>query len=161
MSDDPKLSHPTPSARQKVRELAAEIVESVRADARMPLPMSEMYDGTHMRRDIEALAFVLSQEIEALARERDRNRAAIWAVIDMFDGAVANFESRGKGGQHVPYHGDFASMPPSAATQMQRWSRDLRASLRDEWPTTREEFAAMYPNTSATALDEMFKERMP
>lgn len=90
-----------------------------------------------------------------------RLRAAIWAVIDCFEGAVANFESRGKGGQHVPYMGDFASMPPSAASQMRRWARDLRSALRNEWPMLREEFIAAYGTTDVAALDAMFPERTP
>lgn len=89
-----------------------------------------------------------------------RLRAAIWAIIDTFDAAVANFESRGKGGQQVPFHGDFASMPPSSAQTMRRWSRDLREALRDKWPMLRAEFKAMH-GTDEAALDEMFKERFP
>lgn len=89
-----------------------------------------------------------------------RLRAAIWAVIDLFEGAVANFESKGKGGQHVPYMGDFANLVPSAAGQMRRWARDLRCALKGEWPMTREEFKAAYGTSDAT-LDELYKEREP
>ena len=90
-----------------------------------------------------------------------RLQAAIWAVIDCFEGAVANQENRGKGGQHVPYCGDFANMTPSSVSQMRRWARDLRSALRNEWPMLREEFVAAYGMTDEAALDAMFKERTP
>jgi hypothetical protein len=92
--------------------------------------------------------------------ETERLRAAIWAVIDLFEGAIANFESRGKGGQHVPYTGDFANMPPSAVSQMQRWARDLRSALKGRWPMTRKEFKDMY-GTDEASLDTMFQNRIP
>jgi len=103
----------------------------------------------------------VSSKESDLERENRSLRAALWAVIDLFEGAVANFESRGKGGQHVPYHGDFASMPPSAAHQMQRWSRDLRCALKGEWPMTREEWMARWPNTDPAEIDYMYRNREP
>ena len=103
-----------------------------------------------------------------MKRERDeaithtnRLEAALYAMIDCFDGAVANHDSRSKGGQHVSYHGDFASMPPSSVGQMRRWSRDLRAAIAGTWPMTRAEYAAAYPATTDAALDELFTRRTP
>jgi hypothetical protein len=93
--------------------------------------------------------------------ERRRLRAAIWAVIDVFEGAAANFESKGKGGQRVTYTGDFANMAPSAATQMRRWAQDLRCALKNEWPMLREEYVKAFGTTDSESLDYMFRERKP
>jgi hypothetical protein len=161
MGDPAEVS---PRDRLAVRTLASAIVDSVRADEEMPLGLDEVTTGGrayYRRSDVETLAFGLAQEIGQLAAERDRRTAAIWAVVDAFDGAVRNFETRGQGGQHVPYHGDFASMPPSTASQMRRWIRDLMEALHDRWPMNRTEFSAAYPSVDTKALDEMFKERTP
>lgn len=88
----------------------------------------------------------------------ERLRRALWSVIDTFEGAVANFRSRGAGGQHVPYHGDFSQMPPSTVAQMERWARDLRSALRGEWPYTKEEWVREW---GSAGVEEMFKERTP
>lgn len=112
--------------------------------------------------DIEILRLEIDAALERTQKtreERDRLRAAIWSVIDTFEGAVRAFESRGAGGQHVPYHGDFSSVTPSTVSQMRRWIRDLRCALKNEWPMLRHEFVAMYPHIDAAALDEMFKDR--
>lgn len=42
-------------------------------------------------------------------------------IYDTFLSAVASRES--KGGQQVPYFGDFASIGPSTVGQMRRWCR--------------------------------------
>ena len=88
-----------------------------------------------------------------------RLRAAIWALIDTFEGAIHQHDSKGKGGQHVTYTGDFGSLGMSAVTQMRRWVKDLRAALDDKWPVSREEWKVLFPNTSETDLDELFKDR--
>lgn len=86
---------------------------------------------------------------------------ALWAIIDTFEAAVRAQEARCAGGQHVPYHGDFASVGPSTIGQMRRWTRDLRAALKDQWPMTREEYAAAWPQTDRAELDRMFAPREP
>ena len=93
--------------------------------------------------------------------EERRLRAAIWAVIDMFEGAVANQENRGRGGQHVPYHGDFATMSPSSVGQMRKWARDLREALKGKWPMLREEYLKTYGMEPSDSIDYMFREREP
>jgi hypothetical protein len=156
---------PTPQDRTATRHLAARILQSIRDDEEMDEAMGldemEFASGRYgyYSEAVEDLVASLAQEVCALEAERERRTAAIWAVIDMFDGAVRNFETRSAGGQHVPYHGDFASMPPSAASQMRRWIRDLMEALHDRWPMNRAEFTAMFPNTPADALDHMFRER--
>jgi len=37
--------------------------------------------------------------------------------------------ARGKGGQNVPFHGDFVSVPPSALNRLKWWSRELREAF--------------------------------
>ena len=93
--------------------------------------------------------------------ETERLRAAIWSVIDAFEAAIANFESKGKGGQHTTYTGDFRMMSPSGNMHMKRWVRDLRDALAGKWPMTRDEFVKHYPNTDGSSLDYMFRKRDP
>ena len=41
---------------------------------------------------------------------------------------------RGKGGQHVPFFGDFCSAPPSTLSRLAWWAREFRRALRDTPP---------------------------
>lgn len=67
--------------------------------------------------------------------KRARN---IWQVVQAFsdavDAALKNNERRGKGGQQVSFHGDFASAPPSTLIQLRRWADEL-TSAADREPT--------------------------
>lgn len=36
--------------------------------------------------------------------------------------AVSAHENKGKGGQQVPYHGDFAALPPSGVVNLRWWA---------------------------------------
>ena len=74
---------PTAKERAETRELAAKIVEAVRNDEVIPLPidpwnLAEMRPST--RREFEALVFQLAQEIELL-------RAEINELADLADEA--------------------------------------------------------------------------
>lgn len=53
--------------------------------------------------------------------QRDLYWDELEAIHDTFGAAVRSKES--KGGQHVSYHGDFASAPPSTVAQMKWWIR--------------------------------------
>lgn len=53
--------------------------------------------------------------------QRDRLFDELEMIRDIFFAAVESKES--KGGQHVQYHGDFCSMPPSCTVQMRWWIR--------------------------------------
>lgn len=46
-------------------------------------------------------------------------RNEIELIKEVFSNAIRAKES--KGGQHVPYFGDFASIGPSTTSQMKRW----------------------------------------
>lgn len=67
-----------------------------------------------------------------LLAELEAARACV-AFLETFtatcEAAVSAWRDRGAGGQQVPYHGDFASMPPSSLKQMERWAKDARAVL--------------------------------
>lgn len=76
--------------------------------------------------------------------ENKRLRAAIQAMVDTFDGALLEHDSRNRGGQHVPYHGDFSSIPPSTLSDIRRWSRDLKLALEGKWPMTHEEYSMIF-----------------
>jgi len=67
-------------------------------------------------------------------------------LSDLLDGLRAEIEAatdyqahRGKGGQHVPFHGDFAHVPLSGLHRLAWWERALRgavsaAALKDAEP---------------------------
>lgn len=57
-----------------------------------------------------------------------RAEAAIEAFATTVDDAARHHESRGRGGQHVPFTGDFASMPPSSMVRLKWWVRHLKES---------------------------------
>lgn len=46
------------------------------------------------------------------------------------DDATRAHDSRGLGGQQVPFHGDFASALPSTMIQLRWWARELRTASR-------------------------------
>lgn len=62
--------------------------------------------------------------------ELERLRAACEAMADVLAAAV-NYARRDRGGQQVPFHGDFAAATqlPSFVQQAAWWSRYLRAAL--------------------------------
>lgn len=64
----------TPAERVETRKLAAEIVESVRADAKMPLPLVEPSHLMFSRSDVEELVFQLADEVTRLQNELEIER---------------------------------------------------------------------------------------
>ena len=44
--------------------------------------------------------------------------------------ASENLRNRGKGGQHVSFHGDFASAVPSVLNRLEWWCRAFREALK-------------------------------
>ena len=59
--------------------------------------------------------------------ERDKFREELGLIKEVFQAAVAN--RRGKGGQQVPYHGDFCSIPPSTIRDLENWVKIFKAAL--------------------------------
>ncbi len=41
------------------------------------------------------------------------------------EGAEREMANRDKGGQHVPFKGDFANVPPSGLHRLKWWAREL------------------------------------
>lgn len=70
-------------------------------------------------------------ELERLQAENARLREALESVATEFEQTVAHIDSKGKGGQHVPFHGDFASacQLPSFCSRARWWATHLRAAL--------------------------------
>ncbi len=100
------------------------LVNAMRSAARTPSAGPEVLNN---------FAFVL----ESLLRPQEPEQAAwerLGQLLQAFDDEIearAADLARGKGGQHVPFHGDFASVPPSALNRLKWWSRELRAALNE------------------------------
>lgn len=63
--------------------------------------------------------------------ERDKLYDEIEFIKETFEAAISSKEK--KGGQQVPYHGDFASAPPSVINQMRWWVNRWKAILPKEF----------------------------
>lgn len=69
--------------------------------------------------------------INAVREENDRLRAVAERVgyfCEAVDSAAAHHR-RGKGGQQVSFHGDWAHVVPSTIVALERWARDFRFAL--------------------------------
>jgi hypothetical protein len=64
------------------------------------------------------------------AKRADAAEALLAALADEFDRAARDKLDRG--GQHVPYHGDFANVGHSAALRMRRWAKEIREAIKGE-----------------------------
>lgn len=57
-----------------------------------------------------------------LVNERDRYRGAVRQLAHAVKAARESFYARSRGGQHVPFHGDFAAAGPSVLSQLEWWT---------------------------------------
>lgn len=73
----------------------------------------------------------LEFELSALSAKMLLLRAAVEAFIETVNAAV-RANRRGRGGQHVPFHGDFCSAPPSVMGRLEWWARNLGEHLPKE-----------------------------
>lgn len=73
----------------------------------------------------------LAQERDDARAEVERLRNAIASFVYTIDSAEQHFETRDKGGQQVPFHGDFvgAWQLPSTWSRLMWWRNFLRAAL--------------------------------
>lgn len=76
------------------------------------------------------------REIQRLQLELDAARATIAklrqvaaAFVRTVSSARRAIEQRGRGGQHVSYHGDFAAASPSVITNLVWWAREIELAL--------------------------------
>jgi uncharacterized protein (UPF0335 family) len=61
------------------------------------------------------------------AKRAEAAEALLSVLADEFDRAARNKLDRG--GQHVPYHGDFANVGHGAALKMRRWAKEIREAI--------------------------------
>lgn len=74
---------PTPADRAKTRALCEAIVESIRADERMPLPFAPPHPTTvYDRRKVEDFIFHIALEVLELGREAGELKEAARALVD-------------------------------------------------------------------------------
>lgn len=88
-----------------------------------------------------------------------RLAAVVEAMAETFEAAVQHHRGP-RGGQQVPFHGDFANVSPSAVRRMEWWARELREAAKDgpglHWAIEHERLAIIalaesLPRTGATA----------
>lgn len=65
------------------------------------------------------------EAIDMIAADRDRLRAVCSSFVDTVEHAVRCKAQERSGGQHVSYHGDFASAPPSTMSRLEWWCREF------------------------------------
>lgn len=87
-----------------------------------------------LRRQDELRAETIARLDFDLAAERAKMlllRAAVEAFIETVNAAV-RANRRGRGGQHVPFHGDFCAASPSVMGRLEWWARNLGEHLPKE-----------------------------
>ncbi len=67
-----------------------------------------------------------AEQIQSIRYERKQSMAVVAALEDEVNRASDAVSARDRGGQHVPYLGDFANATPSVLSALRRWARDLR-----------------------------------
>jgi hypothetical protein len=70
-------------------------------------------------------------EIDRLTKKLARLALLSEHFTDAVQRAVTEMQNRGKGGQHVPFHGDFASAPPSTLSRLGWWAREFRMATSE------------------------------
>ena len=75
-------------------------------------------------------------EHEKVVASVARLREALEGIAEEFESTVRHIDSKGRGGQHVPFHGDFASacQLPSFCSRAKWWATHLRAALKETEP---------------------------
>lgn len=74
----------------------------------------------------------LADRVEQLEREAEARRMSVDGFSAVVD-AAARHARRPRGGQQVPFHGDFAGAGPSVVTRLEWWARTLREAAPDPW----------------------------
>lgn len=128
--------HPmTPSEIAKAVEVARDYM-GIAADIKA--------DGSDRDPDIDpSLQRVMAEALLALAERCGELEARAASFVDAVNAAVRANEQRGKGGQQVPFHGDFASATRNLASSL-RWAafgqamfeagREYHAAASDDEP---------------------------
>lgn len=73
----------------------------------------------------------LRSQLAAVEAERDALVAVVSSFADTAEAAVQEFERQRdkRGGQQVPFHGDFAGAGPSVISRLRWWAERMRAAL--------------------------------
>lgn len=68
-----------------------------------------------------------------MSPEDEARYRALAAYVEAFvvtaEAAVRNQETKGHGGQHVSFHGDFACIQPSVTARLRWWAAEGREAL--------------------------------
>ena len=80
---------------------------------------------------------MLMAALEDECARADRLRIALDGITEEFERTVRHVDSKGKGGQHVPFHGDFASacQLPSFISRARWWATHLRTAIKNALET--------------------------
>lgn len=64
------------------------------------------------------------------------NPERMLALLQCFEAeieaAAQHLASKGRGGQHVSFHGDFAQVPPSGIGRLRWWAREFREAAQSK-----------------------------
>lgn len=69
-----------------------------------------------------------------LRRKLDLLKGELELIHEVFTAAVTAYEDRGKGGQSVPYFGDFSSINPSTFKALKFWATRIESVLAEQSP---------------------------
>jgi len=77
----------------------------------------------------EAALRKFAKEREELPAKLEKLRMLLQGFEEEIARAERNIQNRGKGGQHVPFHGDFANVPPFGLSRLRWWARAFQEVL--------------------------------
>lgn len=75
-------------------------------------------------------AMGLNDAVASLRERTKRLEAFVNAFAVEAEAAVAHHESKGRGGQQVPFHGPFGHAPPSTVSHLRWLAREAREALK-------------------------------
>lgn len=72
----------------------------------------------------------LRQSVAALQSQVDAVAPVVESFAETVKAAARAMDSRGKGGQQVPFHGDFCAAGPSVMNRLEWWARQLSTAMK-------------------------------
>jgi hypothetical protein len=73
----------------------------------------------------------VEKERDAALASVEKMRTVIAQFVNAVSAARRDMDNRGKGGQHVSFHGDFCNANPSVMTRLVTWARALEVAAID------------------------------
>ena len=128
-------------AERQARRILAEagVAAIVEMRAQVATLEARLAEVERERDEARAKAADARDEAETERKLSDRYHARLTTLqqaagdfCETVEHAAACIEARGRGGQQVSFHGDFASAPPSTMGRLQWWARTLRAAMGEE-----------------------------